>query len=141
MSAGLKLRAQSRDDLEIIAACMQDAVMKRGDLALVAEQATFVMLTNRYVWEEAAQQQRIRSGLRFRNVIRVRQKAIPADPEHLLYLLTIQYEPEAQQICLVFAENAEIRLDVEDCEVILEDIGTAWAARRQPRHGAEGEPT
>lgn len=134
MSVGLKLRAQSLEDVAVLSACVQDAVLKRGDMAYIAEQASFVVMVNRYLWEMAEAKQRIRTGIRFRTVTRVRQKAVPGSPDDLLYLLAIQYQPSEKQICLVFAENSEIRLDVEDCEVILEDIGAPWPARRMPTH-------
>lgn len=134
MSEGLKLLARSHDDLAVLSACLQDAVLKRGDIAMLPEHAMFVALANRYVWEDAESQLRIRTGIRFRNVTRVQHKAIPDDPTYLLYLLAIQYDSDKHQICLVFAEKAEIRLDVEDCEVILEDIGAPWSARRKPSH-------
>ena len=52
-------------------------------------------------------------------------------------LLSVQFEPgeaPAGLMRLIFSGGGEIRLEVEACEAILEDISAPWAASSQPAH-------
>src|SRR5437763_17207664 len=50
-SAALKLRAEDADDLAVISACLQDALVPVADLAYVPEDGTFLLVANRFRWE------------------------------------------------------------------------------------------
>ncbi len=52
--AGLKLRARDAADLAIIAACLQDALIRPRDMTYLAEERRFVFVANRFLWEAAA---------------------------------------------------------------------------------------
>lgn len=54
-SAGLKLRARDAADLAIIAACLQDALVRPRDMTYLAEEKRFVLVANRFRWEVAAE--------------------------------------------------------------------------------------
>lgn len=72
----LKLIALDNEDLAIISAHCQDAVMKSGDLQYFVGEKRFSMAMNRFVWEEASRKsdyQRRRSVLHFERVEHVRQ--------------------------------------------------------------------
>src|SRR5215469_15719302 len=49
----LKLRAEDADDLAVISACVQDALVAVHDLAFVPEDQTFLLVANRFRWERA----------------------------------------------------------------------------------------
>ncbi len=51
--AGLKLRARDADDLQAIAGCLQDALVPLADIAFLKGEKRFVMVANRFLWEEA----------------------------------------------------------------------------------------
>ena len=49
--APLKLRAEDADDLAVLSACLQDALVPVRDLAYVPSQQIFVFVANRFRWE------------------------------------------------------------------------------------------
>src|SRR6516225_10698780 len=60
--ASLKLRAEDADDLAVISACLQDALVAVRDLAFVPEDRTFLMVANRFRWERASRSARGEAG-------------------------------------------------------------------------------
>ena len=50
-SGPLKLLARGREDLEIIAACLQDALVPLADVLYQKREKRFVMVANRFRWE------------------------------------------------------------------------------------------
>src|SRR2546423_5042203 len=49
--AALKLRAEDAEDLAVIWACLQDAVVAVRDLAYAPEERSFLFVANRFRWE------------------------------------------------------------------------------------------
>jgi hypothetical protein len=47
----LKLRAEDADDLAVLSACLQDALVAVRDLAYLAEEERFIFVANRFRWE------------------------------------------------------------------------------------------
>src|SRR5204863_8995978 len=47
----LRLRAEDAEDLAVISACLQDALVSVRDLAYDREARTFVLVANRFRWE------------------------------------------------------------------------------------------
>lgn len=152
---GLKLMAESRQDLEVISAFLQDAAVKVADLVWLPDQHRFAAVLNRYRWEREAtpgtgggrkggrgarQSERVRAGLRFEGVLKVSYQNIPRQsPDHVLGLLTIEMEDGddgAGQLTLAFSGYASIRLEVECIEAYLEDLTRPWRALGKPDHGA-----
>ncbi len=141
LSAGpppLKLYAQSAEDLKIISALLQDAVAQLGDMTFLADEKRFVILFNRFCWEHDGAPMRVRSAMQLANVASIRQKKLnPSRRDGIVSLLAVDFEMEdapAGDICLKFAGGGEIRLAVEACEAILEDITAPWAAKARPQH-------
>ena len=48
----LKLKVEDAEDLQIFSACIQDAFFKLEDATFVEETQSFVMLIDRYCWEQ-----------------------------------------------------------------------------------------
>jgi hypothetical protein len=141
MTKPLKLIAQAAADIEVVSAYLQDAVVAREDMAYLKTQRVFALVGNRYKWEDEAAQLRVRMGLRCHGVTAVQYKPLAAQAG-ILSLLSLTFHPTTEtspegQLRLVFAGAGEIRLDVEACEVILEDIGEPWPARGQPHHNVD----
>ena len=49
--AALKLRAEDAEDLAVISACLQDALVAVRDLAYAPEDRSFLFVANRFRWE------------------------------------------------------------------------------------------
>ena len=137
----LKLLALDSEDLEVISATTQDAVIRIPDIGYAAGARKFAMLMNRYAWEiEGGRSagQRKRAALSFSRVNDAAFAGINMNAaEGVLELLDIRFETTdepAGHIELRFAGGGTIRLGVEVIEARLEDLGAAWAAKAKPEH-------
>ena len=66
----LKLSALETEDLEIISAHMQDAVVTVGDIRYLKAARTFALIGNRFLWQtQKPPYERRRTGLSFGRVI------------------------------------------------------------------------
>ena len=141
----LKLIALDPEDLGILSAHLQDAVLKLGDMAYLAREHRFAALVNRFDWAAAdadakrrTKLQRRRTTIRLERVTRAQVHGIDVKAkERLLVLLAIRFEAGASPagtIVLDFAGGAGIRLEVECIEAEMQDLGAAWAARSRPDH-------
>lgn len=140
----LKLVALDEQDLQVVSAHVQDAVMKVGDLAWMAAEKRFAAAMNRFVWENrpgffSRRHERRRAVLHFESVEAVRTAGFSRDdPDEVLSLLAIRFEPGAEPpagtIELTFSGGAAIRLDVGYIEARLADLGAAWETASRPVH-------
>lgn len=147
----LKLIALDAEDLEVISAHLQDAVMRVGDMTYLPSEQRFALILNRFNWERAlddkpsrkANFERCRTGLHFNRVGGVKTLNVnPAKRDDVLELLAISFaesDAPAGQIELVFAGDASVRLDVECIEASLRDLGAAWATSMRPGHAVDEE--
>jgi len=150
----LKLQALDLQDLNIVSAHLQDAVLRVGDMAYVPREKRFAVLMNRFDWTTAKgnqndgkkQFERRRSALRVERVLRAQLLNIDLDaPDVVLELLAIEYkaasppEPEGT-ITLLFAGGGAVQLDVECIEAELKDLGPIWRTHNRPEHNADGQP-
>ena len=138
MSTALKLYGRSPADMEVISAHLQDAVAQIGDMAYLADEQRFVLLANRFCWENERAPMRVRSALQLANVVSIRQKKLNLTRrEGVVALLAVHFLPDklpAGEMRLQFAGGGEIGLAVEACEAILEDITAPWVAKARPHH-------
>ncbi len=147
----LKLIALDAEDLAIISAHLQDAVLKVGDLAFLPRERRFAAVANRFDWIDAIAKEtrakdkryeRRRAALRFERVLRAQVHGIDQkNKSAVASLLAISFEPgelPAGRITLQFADGGAIRLDVECIEAELRDLGPAWQALAKPQHPAVG---
>jgi Protein of unknown function (DUF2948) len=144
MSAGLKLLAQDEEDLKVLSAHLQDAIVHVGDLAYLPRQHRFAAYLNRYCWEECGEGavgERMQAGLHFDGVLKVQVHGIRQhDPETALELLALAFAPDGPvggQIDLLFAGGGCIRLTVECIDAVLCDMAGPWPAKLRPEHGVE----
>jgi len=141
MADPLKLRAEDEDDLAVISAVLQDALVGVGEMVYFPEEARFVLVANRFRWEPppaGARQnlERQLAGLRFDGVKSVRRRGFhPRESERLMVLLAIRSEPGL--LYLDFAGGGSIRLEVEQILCHLDDLGEPWPTRWRPRHPVE----
>ncbi|SFL74996.1 DUF2948 family protein [Methylorubrum salsuginis] len=139
----LKLAALDAEDLAVISAHLQDAVLRAGDLAWLPGEHRFVLVARRFDWSVApgeAPRRRL-SGVHFERVNGVKTRGITpgASSDETLSLLAVTFEEgEAPSgvATLVFSGGAAIRLDLECIEVRLKDLGPVWEADGTPDHEA-----
>jgi hypothetical protein len=131
--------AQDEDDLRALAAALQDAVARIGDIAFDPRARTLTVVLNRYRWEDAARPERVRAALRLDGVGRVRARGVRLDePKAVANLLSLQFrpdgEPPAGVLSLVLSGGGEIEAEVECIDVSLVDLTRPWRARGRPAH-------
>lgn len=149
----LRLTAQDAEDLSVLAATLQDAILRVGDMVYLEKQNRFAAVLNRFCWEDTIadnadkaahgkkQFRRVRSGLHFDGVLSVQSQNIERSRKNgVLELLTISHETidaEGQgEITLIFAGGGSIRLMVECIEASLSDLTGQWSTRNLPDHEA-----
>jgi hypothetical protein len=144
----LRLAAVDEEDLSVLSAFVQDAVLKVGDMVYLPKERRFALAMNRFTWEKAEDGarrdfERRRTALTFDRVLGVRTSGVDrAESGKILEMLAIQFEPtDAPQgkITLVFAGGALLEIEVEVIEARLADLGAAWATHAKPNHPLAGE--
>src|SRR3569623_1208620 len=130
----LRLRAEDGEDLAVLAAMLQDATVRVGDLAFLPRARRFIGVATRFCWEQGMDPRlshrfgiaRVRAGFHFDTVRAVRARSIAQDqPDSVLSLLTMTAEPipAGVAISLVCAGGGEIRIAAEAVVVHLRDMG------------------
>jgi hypothetical protein len=154
MTTALRLRAVDTLDLSVIAAHLQDALVKMSDLGFDKSTRRFALIFNRFMWEDLeaergkgakadrnAPYRRVRSALHFDAVQRIQTMGLRlANTEALAALMTIAFEPKndlSGAVKLTFAGGGAIKLDVECLDAWLTDISAPWATKNKPGHGLE----
>ena len=141
----LKLIALDDQDLSIVSAHVQDAVLKVSDLEYLPAAKRFVLTMNRFVWEAKSglfrqHNERRQAVLHFDRVLGAKTNGIarskPAEVLSLLAISFIEISKPAGIVELIFAGGGAIMLDVECIEARLADIGGAWEATSRPVHKA-----
>lgn len=137
----LKLTALDDDDLSVISAHLQDAVLRIGDIRYLPDQQRFVMVANRFDWQGAdgKKAMRRRCGVHFDRVLAVQSRKVRQGADDaVLSLLAVEFKagkeaPEGA-VELTLSGGGSIRLDVECIEASLEDLGPMWETGSVPNH-------
>jgi hypothetical protein len=145
----LKLVALDRDDIEIVSAHLQDAVIKSGEVSWRPAERRLVIPLNRFDWEAAAggapEFRRSRAVLRFERVLACKCKNCSncdAGKDQMLNLLAVSFEETDQPggvVTLMFSGGAALRLEVECLEAELADLGPSWTTDCCPEHALDVE--
>ena len=139
----LKLLATSDKDLRVIAAHLQDSIILPKDIANLKKNRIFLIQLNRFMWEDVEKgifrkNKRIRTVLKFDNVISVLSKNIdPENDKEFLDFLTIEcvlLPDKSYAIKLIFSGDAVIKIKTEIIDVTLDDQGSPWESKTQPKH-------
>lgn len=141
----LKLAALDAEDLAVISAHMQDAVLLVGDMKFMPGRGQFAAVANRFDWEHAENGhgerenfQRQRTGLHFNRVLTAKALGInQSRDDGVLELLSLTFEAgeaPSGEIILAFAGGGTLRLTVECIEVQMSDLGTEWETQSKPEH-------
>lgn len=134
----LKLIAESAADLEVMAASLQDAIVKVSDIVFSAQSHTLTMRALRYM-HETSSGRRVVCALRLNHILSVQTKGIDrSDPDAFLVLLTLAFQKKGRSsagtVELVFAGGGNIKAEVEYIETRLVDIEPPRTAKNTPLH-------
>lgn len=145
--APLNLGAWDAEDLRVISALVQDAVLPATEISWRPQDRRFALLLNRFRWEdvEAARArgrevERVQTLLVVDNVLGVASQGLDRhDRDLVLSLLSVDFEPAedgAGHVLLTLAGDGAIRLQVEALEVTLKDVTRPYRAPsgQVPRH-------
>lgn len=139
----LNLGAEDAEDLKVISALVQDAVLPVTEMQWRARERRFAMLLNRFRWEDGAQRaERVQSLLSFGGVLSVASQGVDrSDQDVILSLLSIEFEATedgAGHVHLTLAGDGNIRLSVEALDAALKDVTRPYVApsKSVPDHGA-----
>jgi len=138
----LKLVALDTDDLEIVSAHLQDAVMSVGDVKWRPAEKRLVIGLARFDWEGAQtgrpDYKRRSTALRFDRVNCFKCRNVDcSDKKAMLNLLAVSFEETdgpAGAVTLTFSGGAALRLEVECLECELADLGPIWTTTCCPAH-------
>ncbi|HEX3863226.1 MAG TPA: DUF2948 family protein [Stellaceae bacterium] len=147
----LRLRAEDAEDLAVISACLQDALVAVRDLAYDRDERSFVLVANRFRWEgdgaeatEGAAFERILCGLAFDDIDAVSYRGFyRSEEDRILSLLAIRWTDGVTassgggMIDLEFSEDATIRLSAPAIRCRARDLGEAWPTPWRPSHPDE----
>lgn len=133
----LRLLAQDADDLAIISAALQDAVLHVGDIVYEPGSRRLTIALNRYRWETKGGG-RVRCGLQLGGVLKVQTRKLRRGAaEAVLELLAMTFTPgdaPGGTVTFSFAGGADLRATVECVEGVLADVSAPWSTRRTPAH-------
>jgi hypothetical protein len=157
MTASLKIIARDAEDLAVVSACLQDALIPLNEMRYLPQERRFIMVANRFRWERAAQgseepapgtdapfdsdedfgaQQRTNAGICIDRVLAVRSRNIDRSrPDDFLSLLSVQLD--GNKLAFLFAGGGVIQVEIEALALYLSDLGKAWPTQWQPDHAAD----
>ena len=149
----LRLKAAGRDDLEVLSALLQDAIIPGEDMFHDQRGRRFVMVVNRFCWDQPPVRgvtsedggpvyQRRLCGVQIRGVRTVRQSGMPSDRRSALFNLlavkAVENETsDGERIELLFSGGAALQLDLDGLSVIAEDIDAGQPTPNRPAHDVE----
>ena len=145
----LKLVALDRDDVEVMSAHLQDALVKVADILWQPRDRRLVMALDRFDWMSAADPKadsgdyrRCRTALRFERVLACKCRNLDrSNKDARLNLLAVEFaetDAPAGMVTLTFSGGGVIRLDVECLEAELTDLGEVFSAALCPDHFTGG---
>jgi hypothetical protein len=138
----LKFVVLDAEDLAVVSAHLQDAVLKVSDVLWRPQEKRLVLAVNRFDWESAQsgepEYRRRRAALRFERVLSCKCKHVnPAGKDAVLNLLAVEFAPTdapSGVVTLTFSGDIAVRLEVECLEAELVDLGPTWTTSACPAH-------
>jgi hypothetical protein len=134
----LKLRAEDEEDLAVVSAFLQDALLPVAEMVYLAEEQRFVLVANRFMWERPpadrkGHSERTLTGIAFDGVTAVQVRGFErSQSDRILQVLAVRSAPGA--IIFEFSGADAMRLEVGRILCHLEDIGEPWPTPWRPRH-------
>lgn len=135
----LRLLAEDADDLSIMSAALQDAILRPMDIVWEPAARRVTLTLSRFCWECGGT--RVMAAMQFGDVSAVKSRRLPRGPENALELLAMHFE-EAEapggRVLMMFAGGGDLRIDVECLDAVLTDLSERWPARIAPTHLEDG---
>jgi hypothetical protein len=148
----LRLRAEDADDLAVISAVVQDALISVKDLTYDRAAKRFTLVVNRFRWEarppksnggadgDLAYERRL-CAVTFDAVESAAYRGFRRrDDERILSLLAIRPGNGPGTVDLEFSGGAALRLGVAAIKAYATDLGEAWPTAWQPDHNTGDTP-
>ena len=140
----VNLVARDEDDLAVVSALVQDVVLSAGDLRWEKSKRRFVLLINRFRWEDVAapKPERVRCLMVVDDVTSVQGQGLDrSDPGLVLSLLSLGFTPGTDgtgTLTLTFAGDGALAIGVEALDLSLKDVSRPYLAPsgRVPGHPA-----
>lgn len=131
----LRLLAEDADDLQIISAALQDAILRPVDIVWEKSARTLTIAFSRFCWE--CGETRVMCAMQFGDVLAVKSRRLSRSPDASLELLALDFIPTDSpggKVILMFAGGGDLRIDVECLDAVVTDISERWPARIAPTH-------
>ncbi|TFW10907.1 DUF2948 family protein [Brevundimonas intermedia] len=131
----LRLLAEDADDLQIISAALQDAILRPVDIVWEKSARTLTIAFSRFCWE--CGETRVMCAMQFGDVLAVKSRRLSRSPDASLELLALDFIPTdapGGKVILMFAGGGDLRVDVECLDAVVTDISERWPARVAPTH-------
>ena len=142
----LKLWAVAAEDVQVLSALLQDGLVAASDLHYQRDEASFLMVINRFCWEQAdesgsvIQPNRCLCGLKVAYVKQVSQRGLSARANRFYNLLSItyeetkKYERTVNRLAFTFSDGYGIRLAVDKLALIVQDMAAPHPGLARPQH-------
>ena len=138
----LKLKAKDAEDVQVISAVLQDAIVPVCDVIYRPEEQDFVMIAQRFCREGEGGEPgfgRVRAAVHVKGVLGTQSQGIDfGHPAGMLDLLAVM--PEQDSLQFVFAGGGRIKLKLANWFLVLEDFGEPWPTAHCPSHPGENPP-
>jgi len=144
-----RVRAEDSEDLGVVSAYLQDAVLPVAEIAYEPAAERFVLVAARFRWEKARRDalaagggeagggepdERVHCGVRFEAVTGVRARGVDPSTERGRMLELLQIAWDGGHVDLICAGDVTIRLDVRRLACHVEDLGEPWPTVFRPTH-------
>lgn len=147
--APLHLMARAAEDMAVLSALMQDAVLPVEEMRWDRRARRFALLINRFRWEDSdfaevsgRPYERVRSLVTIQDVLSVRSQGLdPREGDQVLEILSLGWRPGDDgtgHLLLTLAGDGAVEIAVETLEIHLTDVTRPYVApsRKKPDHGA-----
>lgn len=144
----LFLKAEAAEDVPVISALVQDAVLSAADMTWQPRARRLAFLVNRFRWEDRAAAdsrgrpyERVRALLVIDGVLKVASQGIDRrDADAVLSVLSIIWTPDdapGGRVEIVLAGDGAVAAEVECLNITLKDVTRPYVA---PSHRAPAHP-
>ncbi len=143
LTGRLRLRAEDDEDLAVLSACLQDALVAVRDIAHFPGERRVALLVNRYRWEaetghSTGPGERVLCAVAMDGVRRVRQQGIDrGKPGRFLSILAVRRAADHEDgpaVEFVFAGQAALRVALDRLQVRAEDVEEPYPTSWRPKH-------
>ena len=139
-----RVRADDDDDLAVVSAYLQDAVVPLAETAFEPAEARFALVASWFRWEKALRAKVAAEGgeplglvhcwVRFEGVTAVKVRGVDPKAERGRMLNLLQIAHRDGCVDLICADDVTIRLDVRRLACQVEDLGEPWPTVLRPTH-------